>query len=128
MSSSSTRRSCTASTPRKRSSWLPGKYFPKHDSRSWADHLRSALKSPQILELSGIGRRDVLEKAGVTPQIVPQKAVEPIARGPRAAKKAAEKKAAAATTSATKSSASTKTTTKRTAKKAAPAAGKAKKS
>ena len=54
----------------------------------------------------------VLEKAGVTPQIVPQKAVEPIARGPRAAKKAAEKK----------------TTTKRTAKKAAPAAGKAKKS
>ncbi|WP_407652383.1 excinuclease ABC subunit UvrA [Dermacoccus abyssi] len=43
----------------------------------------------------------VLEKAGVTPQIVPQKAVEPIARGPRAAKKAAEKK----------------TTTKRTAKK-----------
>ncbi|MGX5692039.1 excinuclease ABC subunit UvrA [Dermacoccus abyssi] len=70
----------------------------------------------------------VLEKAGVTPQIVPQKAVEPIARGPRAAKKAAEKKAAAATTSATKSSSSTKTTTKRTAKKAAPAAGKAKKS
>ncbi|WP_370448520.1 excinuclease ABC subunit UvrA [Dermacoccus sp. 147Ba] len=54
----------------------------------------------------------VLEKAGVTPQIVPQKAVEPIARGPRAAKNAAEKK----------------TTTKRTAKKAAPAAGKAKKS
>ncbi|QEH94647.1 excinuclease ABC subunit UvrA [Dermacoccus abyssi] len=54
----------------------------------------------------------VLEKAGVTPQIVPQKAVEPIARRPRAAKKAAEKK----------------TTTKRTAKKAAPAAGKAKKS
>ncbi|CAM3367807.1 excinuclease ABC subunit UvrA [Dermacoccus barathri] len=70
----------------------------------------------------------VLEKAGVTPQIVPQKAVEPIARGPRAAKKAAEKEAAASTTSATTSSSSTKTTTKRTAKKAAPAAGKAKKS
>ncbi|RHW47686.1 excinuclease ABC subunit UvrA [Dermacoccus abyssi] len=70
----------------------------------------------------------VLEKAGVTPQIVPQKAIEPIARGPRAAKKAAEKKAAAAATSATTSSSSTKTTTKRTAKKAAPAAGKAKKS
>ena len=70
----------------------------------------------------------VLEKAGVTPQIVPQKAFEPIARGPRAAKKAAEKKAAAAATSATTSSSSTKTTTKRTAKKAAPAAGKAKKS
>ena len=30
-----------------------------------ADHTNSALKTPQILELSGIGRRDVLEKIGV---------------------------------------------------------------
>ena len=30
---------------------------------------RSAIKSPQILELSGIGRRDILEKAGVPVKI-----------------------------------------------------------
>ena len=31
------------------------------------DILSSALKTPQILELSGIGRKDVLEKVGIPP-------------------------------------------------------------
>ena len=37
--------------------------------RAIADPLRRAIKSPQLLELSGIGQKNILEKAGIEPKL-----------------------------------------------------------